>query len=66
VQPHSREELVERVASISFVAALAPEVRQGLLERVADLVPAGGEPLPFPYRTEVLVFPRSRDQDARG
>ena len=66
VQPHSREELVERVASISFVAALEPEVRAQLLERVLGLVGERGEPFPFRYRTDVQVFPRSRDQGAEG
>lgn len=64
VQPHSREELAARVASISFVAALASDVRERLLERVRRVVDEGAEPFPFRYRTEVLVFPRSRDQEA--
>ena len=63
---YTRAELVERVASISFVAALPRGERDGLLERVAALADAAGEPVPFRYRTDVYVFPRSRDQEARA
>jgi SAM-dependent methyltransferase len=61
---YSRDELAERVASISFIAALAEEVRERLLERVRSLADRAGDPVPFRYRTDVHVFPRSRDREA--
>jgi ubiquinone/menaquinone biosynthesis C-methylase UbiE len=64
VARYTRDELAERIASVSFIAALAPEVREGLLERVRSLADRVGDPVPFRYRTDVYVFPRTRDQDS--
>jgi SAM-dependent methyltransferase len=67
VQPYTADELAERIASVSFVAALDEEVRAELLMRVRALATGDGT-FPFRYRTDVFVFPRSRDQgqSARG
>ena len=65
VQPYTREELVDRIASVSFIARLDDDARADLLERVRALAGAAGEPFPFRYRTDVFVFPRSRGQGAR-
>jgi SAM-dependent methyltransferase len=64
VQHVSAAMLRERVASTSFVAAMADAEREALLDRVTGLVAGVDEPFPFPYRTEVHVFPRSRDRAA--
>jgi SAM-dependent methyltransferase len=58
------ETLVARVASISFIAALRPEEREGVLTQVrtlADTHPAtrGKATFPLPYRTAVFVTARS-------
>lgn len=53
------QDLRDRVASTSFVAVLAEEERAALLERVSGLAAALEEPFPFPYETEVLLFPRT-------
>jgi hypothetical protein len=55
-------DLVERVASTSFVAAMPAVERDELLVRVRALVHGAREPFPFPYETEVEVFPRTRDR----
>jgi SAM-dependent methyltransferase len=58
-------DLCERVASTSFVATMPPAERDALLTRVRALVAGVTEPFPFPYRTEVLLFPRSSDRAAK-
>ena len=45
----------ERVASTSFVAAMAPDDRARLLERVRQLTAGREEPFAFPYVTEVYL-----------
>jgi SAM-dependent methyltransferase len=55
----SPETVVERVASISFVAALADGPRAALLGQVRELIRshpdlAGRERIPVPYRTDVF------------
>ncbi|HEX6702032.1 MAG TPA: methyltransferase domain-containing protein [Gaiellaceae bacterium] len=50
--------LVERVASISFVALLPDDEREELLARVRALGRRYDAPFPFPYRTEVLLSRR--------
>jgi SAM-dependent methyltransferase len=54
--------LRERVASTSFVAAMPEAEREALLVRVGELVGEKDEPYRLPYRTEVHVFPRTRDR----
>ena len=45
----------ERVASTSFVAAMEPDERARLLERVRQLTAGREEPFAFPYVTEVYL-----------
>ena len=61
-QPFTTDDLCDRVASTSFVAALPPVDREELLVRVRALTHGVEEPFPFPYKTEVYVFPRSSDR----
>jgi hypothetical protein len=58
--------LRERVASTSFVAAMPEAERDALLRRVEALVGETDEPYRLPYRTEVHVFPRTRDRASVG
>ena len=58
-QQFTVEDLVDRVASTSFVAAMAETERRPLLDRVRGLVPARDEPFPFSYVTEVRLSPRT-------
>lgn len=56
--PCTPSELVERAASVSFVAAMPPDERQVVLDRIADLAAthpslAGREEFVFPYITSV-------------
>ena len=57
----SRDDLLARVASVSFVAALPADERRSLLQRVAesieDLACRGS--LTLPYRSEVYLYRRS-------
>jgi SAM-dependent methyltransferase len=57
-QAYTAAELVERVGSVSFVAALAPPEREALLEEVRMLGAVTPEPFPFRYRTELHFYPR--------
>lgn len=61
-QQFTTDDLCERVASTSFVAAMPALAREELLARVAALTYGLVEPFSFPYVTEVHVIPRSRDQ----
>ncbi len=61
-QQFTTDDLCERVASTSFVAAMSALEREELLARVAALTYGIEEPFAFPYVTEVHVIPRSRDQ----
>jgi SAM-dependent methyltransferase len=65
-QSFTTDDLCERVASTSFVAAASPDDREELLARVRSLTVGVDEPFPFRYRTEVYVVPRSRDQEPGG
>jgi SAM-dependent methyltransferase len=65
-QRFTADDLCERVASTSFVAAMAPVDRDALLVRVRALVHGLPEPFPFPYKTEVHVVPRTRDEARNG
>ena len=58
-QQFTVDDLVDRVASTSFVATMADGERQPLLDRVRALAVGREEPFPFPYVTEVLVSPRT-------
>jgi SAM-dependent methyltransferase len=62
-QQFTTDDLCDRVASTSFVAALPPVDREELLVRVRALTHGITEPFPFPYKTEVHVIPRSSDRD---
>jgi len=58
IQPHTASELAERIASVSFVAALEEGERDELLARVRALVAGVPEPFPFRYRTDVYTYLR--------
>jgi SAM-dependent methyltransferase len=59
VQHHTTEELVDRIASISFVARLGPGARAVLLDQVRATVEPLPQPFAFTYRTDVHVFRRA-------
>jgi ubiquinone/menaquinone biosynthesis C-methylase UbiE len=56
VQPMTAERLVERAASVSFIARLPDDERAALLARVRALAPAGA--FDFPYVTKVFTARR--------
>jgi SAM-dependent methyltransferase len=58
-QQFTADDLVARVSSTSFVAAMDEAERRPLLDDVRGLVTGREEPFPFPYVTEVLVSPRT-------
>lgn len=53
VQPLSHDGLLDRVASVSYIAAMEERERAGVLAQVSDLVRGFTEPIPLPYITEV-------------
>ena len=57
-QLFTADDLQDRVASTSFVAAMSEGERRPLLEQVRALVADRAEPFAFPYVTEVIVSPR--------
>jgi ubiquinone/menaquinone biosynthesis C-methylase UbiE len=57
-QSVSVETLLERFASVSFVAVLPPDERAALLGEVRDAAEGYGEPIRIPYVTEVAVADR--------
>lgn len=61
-QRFTTDDLCERVASTSFVAAMSPIDREELLVRVRALTHGIQEPFAFPYKTEVQVVPRTSDR----
>jgi SAM-dependent methyltransferase len=65
-QRFTTDDLCDRVASTSFVAAMAPVDRDELLVHVRALAHGLPEPFPFPYKTEVHLIPRSSDRDDFG
>jgi SAM-dependent methyltransferase len=65
-QSFTTDDLCERVASTSFVAAATPHQREEVLARVRSLTVGLDEPFPFRYRTDVYVAPRARDRRADG
>ena len=58
VQGHTTDELLDRIASVSFVARLDPSAREALLADVRDVVAELPQPFEFRYRTDVYVYPR--------
>ena len=62
-QRFTADDLCDRVASTSFVAAMTALERDELLVRVRALAAGLEEPFPFRYLTEVHVFPRTSDGD---
>jgi SAM-dependent methyltransferase len=58
-QQFTADDLVARVSSTSFVAAMDEAERRPLLDDVRALVAGRDEPFPFPYVTEVLVSRRT-------
>jgi SAM-dependent methyltransferase len=58
-QLFTADDLVDRVRSTSFVAAMADEERQPLLDDVRAIVAGRAEPFAYPYVTEVLILPRT-------
>jgi SAM-dependent methyltransferase len=64
-QRFTADDLCDRVASTSFVAAMPAVEREELLARVRAIVHGVTEPFAFPYRTEVHVVPRTRDRAER-
>jgi SAM-dependent methyltransferase len=57
-QLYTTDDLCDRVASTSFVAAMGPAEREALLGHVRQLTAGVAEPFRFPYRAEVHLFPR--------
>ena len=55
-QLFTAEDVQDRVASTSFVAAMSQDERRPLLEQVGALAAGREEPFAFPYVTEVLVI----------
>lgn len=63
-QRFTADDLCDRVASTSYVAAMRPVDRDELLVRVRALIYGIEEPFAFPYKTEVHIVPRSSDRAA--
>jgi ubiquinone/menaquinone biosynthesis C-methylase UbiE len=53
VQPLTHDGLLDRVASVSYIAAMDERERAGILAQVSELVRGFTEPIPLPYVTEV-------------
>ena len=53
VQSLSHDGLLDRVASVSYIAAMDERERAGVLAQVSELVRGFTEPIPLPYVTEV-------------
>ena len=64
-QRFTADDLCDRVASTSFVAAMRPVDREELLVQIRALTHGVDEPFPFPYVTEVHLIPRTSDACAR-
>jgi SAM-dependent methyltransferase len=58
-QQFDADGLIDRVGSISFIAALDDEERGRVLERVRALAVDAGQPLRLGYSTEVYAFERT-------
>jgi MOSC domain-containing protein YiiM/SAM-dependent methyltransferase len=64
VQRLTLDGVMDRVASVSYVAAAAPEVREGVLDEVrallaSDPLTAGQDEVELPYNTDVMWAPRA-------
>jgi SAM-dependent methyltransferase len=57
-QPTDVEGVADRVASVSFIAAMAPADRDRLLDRVRAEAGALDRPLAFSYEADVFTFTR--------
>jgi ubiquinone/menaquinone biosynthesis C-methylase UbiE len=55
VQSLSHDGLLDRVASVSYIAAMDERERAGVLAQVSELVRGFTEPIPLPYVTEVFT-----------
>ncbi len=53
VQQLSHDGLLDRVSSVSYIAAMDEGERAGVLAQVSELVRGFTEPIPLPYLTEV-------------
>ncbi len=53
VQQLSHDGLLDRVSSVSYIAAMDETERAGVLAQVSELVRGFTEPIPLPYLTEV-------------
>ena len=65
------ETLVERYASVSFIAALPNDRRAEVLGEIRTLAEGYEEPIEYPYLTRVYVYnrvqaPRTRDHPSNG
>jgi SAM-dependent methyltransferase len=58
-QQFTVDDLVDRVRSTSFVAAMSEDERRPLLQHVRELVAHRDEPFGYPYVTEVMISPRT-------
>jgi len=54
----SRAHLVDRIASISYIAVLDPDTRAAVLSQVLEAADGLPEPIAIPYRTEVYAADR--------
>jgi SAM-dependent methyltransferase len=58
VQRLSRAHLVDRIASISYIAILDPDTRAEVLSKVLEAAEGLPEPIAIPYTTDIYVAPR--------
>jgi hypothetical protein len=57
-QTVTRSGVVDRIGSISFIAALAPDEHVAITDRIAATVADEPEPVALDYLTEAFVFAR--------
>ena len=58
VQRLSRAHLVDRIASVSYIAILDPDTRAGVPSQVLEAAEGLPEPISLPYTTEVYAADR--------
>ena len=58
VQRLSRAHLVDRIASVSYIAILDPDTRAQVLSQVLDAAEGLPEPISIPYTTDVYIASR--------
>jgi ubiquinone/menaquinone biosynthesis C-methylase UbiE len=58
IQRLSRAHLVDRIASVSYIAILDPDTRAGVLSQVLDAAEGLPEPISLPYTTEIYAANR--------